>query len=135
MRIENKIKRPVVKIIIKKQKLPSETLTVSDTDIDELFAFVKKSVKEIALSTPEGYRTSIMLREYEDNKFKVTLSTSIFGSDPSDVKEFLEEKIRSNQAKPPLPDFLYNDNGEVRIGAQGDSVVTTEWNKFLNKYI
>lgn len=30
-----------------------------------------------------------------------------------------------------LPDFLYEDNGSIKIGRHGDTDVTEEWNKYL----
>lgn len=131
MRLYNKQKQKLIKIVISKQKSKSETITVSDSDIDEVIRFIKKSVPEIALSTPQGYRTSIMAREYEDGKFLESRSTSIYGSDPIDVKEFLEEKIREFN-RLPLPDILYYDGDVVRCGVEEDSDVTEEWKKFVN---
>jgi len=32
-----------------------------------------------------------------------------------------------------LPDFLYEDNGIIRVGVHGDSAVTDEWNDYLKK--
>ena len=29
-----------------------------------------------------------------------------------------------------LPDFLYEDEGQIKIGYHGDTVVTDEWNKW-----
>ena len=29
-----------------------------------------------------------------------------------------------------LPDFLYEDEGQIKIGSHGDTVVTDEWNKW-----
>lgn len=29
-----------------------------------------------------------------------------------------------------LPDFLYEDEGQIKIGYYGDTVVTDEWNKW-----
>lgn len=29
-----------------------------------------------------------------------------------------------------LPDFLYESDGEIKIGYHGDTVVTDEWNKW-----
>lgn len=34
-----------------------------------------------------------------------------------------------------LPDFLYEDDGEIKIGRHGDSVVTDEWNKWMRDLI
>jgi len=33
----------------------------------------------------------------------------------------------------PLPEFLYEDSGEVRVGRHGDSSITDEWNAYVNK--
>ena len=32
-----------------------------------------------------------------------------------------------------LPDFLYKDDGIIRVGVHGDSAVTDEWNEYLKK--
>jgi hypothetical protein len=32
-----------------------------------------------------------------------------------------------------LPDFLYEDDGIIKVGVQGDSEVTNEWNDYLKK--
>jgi len=32
-----------------------------------------------------------------------------------------------------LPTFLYEDDGIIRVGVHGDSVVTDEWNDYLKK--
>ena len=32
-----------------------------------------------------------------------------------------------------LPEFLYNDNGIIRIGYHGDTDVTEMWNEYLKK--
>ena len=32
-----------------------------------------------------------------------------------------------------LPDFLYDDDGIIKIGVHGDSAVTDEWNDYLKK--
>ena len=34
----------------------------------------------------------------------------------------------------PLPNFLYEDNGEILIGYHGDTVVTDEWNEWKAGY-
>jgi hypothetical protein len=31
-----------------------------------------------------------------------------------------------------LPSFLYEEDGDIKIGYHGDSVVTDEWNKWNN---
>lgn len=33
-----------------------------------------------------------------------------------------------------LPDFLYEDNGQIKIGSMPDTVVTDEWNKWVEKH-
>ena len=32
-----------------------------------------------------------------------------------------------------LPDFLYEDDGIIKVGVHGDSAVTDEWNDYLKK--
>ena len=32
-----------------------------------------------------------------------------------------------------LPDFLYEDDGIIKVGVHGDSSVTDEWNDYLKK--
>lgn len=34
-----------------------------------------------------------------------------------------------------LPNFLYEDDGLIKVGVRGDSEVTKEWNDYLNKNI
>lgn len=134
MRIFKNNKQDLVKISITKQQCGSESLTISDSDIDEVMSFIKKNIHEVAMSIPSGFRTSITVREYKDGKFGQNISTSLYGSDPVDVKEFLEEKIKDLN-KVPLPDFLYEDGDVIRIGINGDTDVTKDWNKFVNKYM
>jgi hypothetical protein len=45
----------------------------------------------------------------------------------------IELDKRYNQAIEELPDFLYKDDGYIKIGRHGDSDVTIEWIDFLNK--
>jgi len=33
-----------------------------------------------------------------------------------------------------LPDFLYEDNGEIRIGYRGDEIVTEEWEEYKKNH-
>lgn len=45
-----------------------------------------------------------------------------------------EKLVKNNIVLPDvsgqLPDFLYEDEGEIKIGYHGDTVVTDEWNKW-----
>lgn len=136
MRIYRKNKQELVKVSITKQQCQSESITIADANIEDVMALIKKNIHEVALAIPSGFRTSIVVREYIDGKFGKNISTSIYGSDPVDVKEFLEDKI-SSLKKVPLPDFLYESDGRIFIGVNGsgDPDVTDDWNRFVNKHI
>lgn len=65
--------------------------------------------------------------------------TIVMGWADTSEKVLLLELIRERQVKNnivlpdvsgQLPDFLYEDNGEIKIGYHADTVVTDEWNKW-----
>lgn len=135
MRLHKSNKETLIKVSIQKQQTQSESITIADADLQEVFLFVKKNITDIALSVPSGFRTSIIIREYQDGKFTQNKSISIYGSDPIDVKEFLEENIRELN-RLPLPSFLqYFGNSHIHTNVDKNQDVTKEWNKFVNKYI
>ena len=44
--------------------------------------------------------------------------------------EYHSEQLRQCNVSGQLPAFLYEDEGEIRIGYNGDTVVTEEWCKW-----
>ena len=38
-----------------------------------------------------------------------------------------------SQQRELLPDFLYEDDGIIKVGVHGDTAVTDEWNDYLKK--
>ena len=51
------------------------------------------------------------------------------------MKNKLIEPIEEKEVDLPLPDFLFEDEGEIKIGFHGDTVVTDEWNKWKSKLV
>tara|TARA_R110001632_G_scaffold159650_1_gene277874 strand:+ start:143 stop:412 length:270 start_codon:yes stop_codon:yes gene_type:complete len=56
------------------------------------------------------------------------------------VKHFIKKKEDElltltdvSQRSELLPDFLYEDDGIIKVGVHGDSAVTDEWNDYLKK--
>lgn len=50
------------------------------------------------------------------------------------MDDWAEDVVKNNIVKPDvsgqLPDFLYEDKGQIKIGYHSDTVVTDEWNKW-----
>ena len=50
---------------------------------------------------------------------------------------FAEQQVKNNgvldDVMTELPDFLYNDDGIIRIGFHGESDATKEWKDFIKK--
>ena len=44
--------------------------------------------------------------------------------------ENVKQALRIHDVSGQLPDFLYEDEGQIKIGYHGDTVVTDEWNKW-----
>jgi len=51
------------------------------------------------------------------------------------LKEHESNILRSLKNNIQLPEFLYKDYEGIKIGYNGDTIITDEWNEFLNKIL
>ena len=59
---------------------------------------------------------------------------------PEEQQELLDdsERVVKKYSTPDvgvsLPDFLYDDKGNIKVGVHGDSSVTDEWNNWKSRF-
>lgn len=50
-----------------------------------------------------------------------------------DYEWVIWDYLKRQQPADDLPDFLYQDDGQIKIGYRGDSIVTDKWNEWKLK--
>lgn len=50
------------------------------------------------------------------------------------MAKYLKQQFAIHNVSVSLPDFLYEDEGEIKVGVHGDSSVTDEWNRWKAGY-
>ena len=103
---------------------------MSDSELIEL---VQKEISKLAktggkshtMCVPPMITDTDMLLSEMVRRFKERVQAELLSLPQANE---LSPHVRSS-----LPDFLYEDEGEIKVGVHGDSSVTDEWNRWKDE--
>jgi len=87
--------------------------------------------KHLGVNTPEWVVKNCidLLKEYEEIEWCGVAETEANGAETRTEPELPIQHVIDS-----LPDFLYEDEGEIKVGVHGNSTVTDEWKKWKAGY-